>query len=91
MSKKKERALDLAIHYGRLEAVQLLLRSVGESTTVRAGDNSPLHLAAKHGHRNVVEALLDAGFDINHRVNELIWRMVGVQWFSGYVVYLSIR
>ena len=65
---KAERALDLAIQYGRLETVQLFLRSVARLSVVRVGDPSALHLAARSGHRAVVEALLGVGFNINHKV-----------------------
>lgn len=30
--------------------------------------HSPLHLAAKNGHKHVVKVLLDSGFDINYMV-----------------------
>ena len=75
-NKKSETALDLACQYGRLDTVELLLAgsrlvragSVWSDSVVLAGTKSPLHLAARSGHRHVIQALLDAGFNINHKV-----------------------
>ncbi len=64
-----ENPLDLAAQYGRLETVQLLLRKqllpLSQETNE---ESSPLHLASRNGHRQVVALLLEAGFDINKRV-----------------------
>ncbi len=53
-------ALQLAAINGNLEAVQLLLEHKADPAFPRTGD-SPVHVAALHGHRQVVEALLAAG------------------------------
>ena len=66
---KGDKALDLAILFGRIEAVQLLLGAAGlKASFVGAGEKSPLHLAAKNGNKQVVQILLDAGFDVNYKV-----------------------
>lgn len=66
---KNESPLDLASQYGRLETVQLLLRKHPNLLDNTADDSCPLHLAARHGHKQVVEVLLDAGLDINRKVS----------------------
>lgn len=66
---KDESPLDLAAQYGRLETVQLLVDtdpSLLRNVTTR---HSPLHLAARNGHRNVAKVLLDGGFDVNYVVS----------------------
>ena len=66
---KGERALDLAIQYGRLETVQLLLQAAKvKGLDLASEDKPPLLLAAKSGHKQVLQILLDAGFDINQKV-----------------------
>lgn len=67
-----ETPLDLAAQYGRLQAVQMLIRAHPElllSFRSLPPDNllshSPLHLASRNGHRNVVEVLLAAGVNVN--------------------------
>lgn len=68
---KDESPLDLAAQYGRLETVQLLVDtdpSLLRNVTTR---HSPLHLAARNGHRNVAKVLLDGGFDVNYVVSRL--------------------
>jgi ankyrin repeat and SAM domain-containing protein 1 len=64
-----ETPLDLAAQYGRLQVVQMLIRAHPElllplkyETTV---SHSPLHLASRNGHKNVVEVLLMAGVHVN--------------------------
>lgn len=67
-NQKGEKPLDLAIQYGRLETVQLLLNVCQiKSQEFAADDKPPLHLAAKNGHKQVLQLLLDAGFCINHQ------------------------
>ncbi|CAE1270232.1 ANKS1 [Acanthosepion pharaonis] len=65
---REESPLDLAAQYGRVETVQLLLRSRPELIHRVHLDKFPLHLAARNGHRQVVELLLDAGVNINTKV-----------------------
>lgn len=70
-----ETPLELAAQYGRLQVVQMLIRAHPElllpfkqrdacaaSPTVQ---HSPLHLASRNGHKNVVEVLLAAGVNVN--------------------------
>lgn len=71
-----ETPLELAAQYGRLQAVQMLIRahpelllpfretSDGKTPLVTY---SPLHLASRNGHRNVVIVLLAAGVSVNLR------------------------
>lgn len=75
-----EKPLDLAAQYGRLQVVQMLIRAHPESlrrykiNLNQSNDteydrslltHSPLHLASRNGHKNVVEVLLAAGVDVN--------------------------
>ncbi|XP_064635654.1 ankyrin repeat and sterile alpha motif domain-containing protein 1B-like isoform X3 [Lineus longissimus] len=62
---RDETALDLASQYGRIQTVNLLLKHCISLLSCATIKHSPLHLASRNGHRNVVTALLDAGFDIN--------------------------
>jgi len=80
-NRKSESALDLACQYGRLDTVQLLLAGLRPSWSATGQwadsvhstrDKSPLHLAARSGHRHVIQALLEAGFNINHKVLSLV-------------------
>lgn len=91
-NQRGETPLDLAAQYGRLQAVQMLVRAHPEllwpfrrRSGLGAGDDpanggaagappalqqrvfkhSPLHLASRNGHRQVVEVLLAAGVDVN--------------------------
>uniref|UniRef100_A0A3P9AMM7 CASK interacting protein 2 n=1 Tax=Esox lucius TaxID=8010 RepID=A0A3P9AMM7_ESOLU len=66
--------LDLACEFGRLKVAQLLLssnmvvslldgeRPDGLGST---SSNTPLHLAARNGHKDIIRLLLKAGIDIN--------------------------
>lgn len=72
---KDETALDLASLYGRIETVDTLLSSHPELIshfTAYGGtiySHTPLHLASRNGHREVVGMILNAGFDVNVRTN----------------------
>lgn len=73
--------MDLAAQYGRLQAVQMLIRSHpdllllykrrydddpdNEYSNQKILSHSPLHLASRNGHKSVVEVLLMAGVDVN--------------------------
>ncbi|XP_024141294.1 caskin-2 isoform X2 [Oryzias melastigma] len=74
MNKAKKTPLDLACEFGRLKVAQLLLSS-NMVTTLLEGDRgvdntdwpstTPLHLAARNGHKDIIKLLLKAGIDIN--------------------------
>ncbi|XP_036445980.1 caskin-2 isoform X4 [Colossoma macropomum] len=73
VNKAKKTPLDLACEFGRLKVAQLLLSS-NMITTLLEGDkrdsiesafNTPLHLAARNGHKDIIRLLLKAGIDIN--------------------------
>ncbi|XP_034050481.1 caskin-2-like isoform X2 [Thalassophryne amazonica] len=74
MNKVKKTPLDLACEFGRIKVAQLLLSSnmvtpllEGKegSDGVDSPANTPLHLAAKNGHKDIIKLLLKAGIDIN--------------------------
>ncbi|XP_029933897.1 caskin-2 isoform X2 [Myripristis murdjan] len=74
MNKAKKTPLDLACEFGRLKVAQLLLSSnmvaaLLEGEGGRDGSESasttPLHLAARNGHKDIISLLLKAGIDIN--------------------------
>ncbi|XP_035998234.1 caskin-2 isoform X6 [Fundulus heteroclitus] len=74
MNKAKKTPLDLACEFGRLKVAQLLLSSNMVSALLegeRGNDSldspstTPLHLAARNGHKDVIKLLLKAGIDIN--------------------------
>lgn len=64
-----ETPLDLGAQYGRLQVVQMLIRTDPELLAPFRYDgivnHSPLHLASRNGHKNVVEVLLTAGVNVN--------------------------
>lgn len=76
-----EKPLDLACQFGRLQVVQMLIRahpelllpykksydddSGSDYGSQKILSHSPLHLASRNGHRQVVEVLLSAGIDVN--------------------------
>ncbi|KPI98172.1 Ankyrin repeat and SAM domain-containing protein 1A [Papilio xuthus] len=73
---KDESALDLAAQYGRLETVLHMLRvrpllvhpyKYPNTREHIFQSSTPLHRASKNGHKEVVIALLEAGFDPNVR------------------------
>ncbi|XP_029833678.2 ankyrin repeat and sterile alpha motif domain-containing protein 1B [Ixodes scapularis] len=65
-----ESPLDLAAQYGRLESVSLLAGAQAHSLQrLATPHHSPLHLAARNGHRQVVRLLLDRGFPVNCRTD----------------------
>ncbi|XP_076837903.1 caskin-2 isoform X3 [Brachyhypopomus gauderio] len=73
LNKANKTPLDLACEFGRLKVAQLLLSS-NMITTLLEGDrkdsvdavfNTPLHLAARNGHKDIIRLLLKAGIDIN--------------------------
>ncbi|XP_056433606.1 caskin-2-like [Gadus chalcogrammus] len=73
MNKMKKTPLDLACEFGRVKVAQLLLSSnmvtsllEGEGRDPQdSASTTPLHLAARNGHRDVIRLLLKAGIDIN--------------------------
>lgn len=65
-----ESPLDLAAQYGRLDSVALLAGAQAHSLQrLATAHHSPLHLAARNGHRQVVRLLLDRGFPVNCRTD----------------------
>jgi len=72
---REETALDHAAQYGRIETVRLLLETnpemVGKYTAYGSMlyTHTPLHLASRNGHKQVVEELLRVGLDINVRTS----------------------
>uniref|UniRef100_A0AAR2JNX4 CASK interacting protein 2 n=1 Tax=Pygocentrus nattereri TaxID=42514 RepID=A0AAR2JNX4_PYGNA len=67
VNKAKKTPLDLACEFGRLKVAQLLLSSnmVVALLEGNGRDNTPLHLAARNGHKDIIRLLLKAGIDIN--------------------------
>ncbi|XP_063816695.1 caskin-2 isoform X2 [Pseudophryne corroboree] len=73
VNKARKTPLDLACEFGRVKVVQLLLNShlcvsLLEGVTKDPTDpnfTTPLHLAAKNGHREVLGLLLKSGIEIN--------------------------
>ncbi|XP_062269734.1 caskin-2-like isoform X2 [Platichthys flesus] len=73
-NKAKKTPLDLACEFGRLKVTQLLLSS-NMVTALLEGDGglnsldspttTPLHLASRNGHKDIIKLLLKAGIDIN--------------------------
>ncbi|XP_058476877.1 caskin-2-like isoform X2 [Solea solea] len=74
-NKAKKTPLDLACEFGRLKVAQLLLSSNmvtallegdgGHDAVVDSPSTTPLHLAARNGHKDIIMLLLKAGIDIN--------------------------
>uniref|UniRef100_A0A673AMA0 Caskin-2 n=1 Tax=Sphaeramia orbicularis TaxID=375764 RepID=A0A673AMA0_9TELE len=74
MNKAKKTPLDLACEFGRLKVAQLLLSSnmvaallegEGGRESTDSPSTTPLHLAARNGHKDIIKLLLKAGIDIN--------------------------
>ncbi|KAM9392919.1 caskin-2 isoform 2-T4 [Pholidichthys leucotaenia] len=73
LNKAKKTPLDLACEFGRVKVAQLLLSSnmvvaLLEDERKEPTDSAfttPLHLAARNGHKDVIRLLLKAGIDIN--------------------------
>ncbi|XP_008276598.1 caskin-2-like isoform X2 [Stegastes partitus] len=74
MNKAKKTPLDLACEFGRLKVAQLLLSSnmvaallegEGGNDCLDSPSTTPLHLAARNGHKDIIKLLLKAGIDIN--------------------------
>ncbi|XP_067860465.1 caskin-2-like isoform X2 [Heptranchias perlo] len=73
INKAKKTPLDLACEFGRLKVAQLLLNSnmcvallEGQSKdSADANFTTPLHLAAKNGHKDIIRLLIKAGIDAN--------------------------
>ncbi|XP_049320598.1 caskin-2 isoform X1 [Astyanax mexicanus] len=67
VNKAKKTPLDLACEFGRLKVAQLLLSSnmVVALLEGNGRDNTPLHLAARNGHKDIIRLLLKSGIDIN--------------------------
>ncbi|XP_075889769.1 caskin-2 isoform X3 [Nelusetta ayraudi] len=73
-NKAKKTPLDLACEFGRLKVAQLLLSSNMVATLLEGEGGhdgldypatTPLHLAARNGHKDIIRLLLKAGIDIN--------------------------
>ncbi|XP_052329603.1 caskin-2-like isoform X6 [Oncorhynchus keta] len=71
LNKTNKTPLDLACEFGRFKVAQLLLSSnmvvallEGEGLD-STSSNTPLHLAARNGHKDIIRLLLKAGIDIN--------------------------
>ncbi|XP_066473407.1 caskin-2 isoform X2 [Tiliqua scincoides] len=75
INKAKKTPLDLACEFGRLKVAQLLLNShmcvallEGQSKDMSDPNyTTPLHLAAKNGHKEIIRQLLKAGIEINRQ------------------------
>uniref|UniRef100_H3CLZ0 CASK interacting protein 2 n=1 Tax=Tetraodon nigroviridis TaxID=99883 RepID=H3CLZ0_TETNG len=73
VNKAKKTPLDLACEFGRVQVAQLLLSSnmvvallEGErKEQTDSAFTTPLHLAARNGHKDVIQLLLKASIDIN--------------------------
>ncbi|XP_032397833.1 caskin-2 isoform X2 [Etheostoma spectabile] len=74
MNKAKKTPLDLTCEFGRLKVAQLLLSSnmvaallegEGGHDSLDPPSTTPLHLAARNGHKDIIKLLLKAGIDIN--------------------------
>ncbi|XP_013879480.1 caskin-2 [Austrofundulus limnaeus] len=74
MNKARKTPLDLACEFGRLKVAQLLLSSNMVTTllegergndTLDPSSTTPLHLAARNGHKDIIKLLLKAGIDMN--------------------------
>ncbi|XP_067427489.1 caskin-2-like isoform X2 [Thunnus thynnus] len=74
VNKAKKTPLDLACEFGRVKVAQLLLSSnmvvallEGErKEPTDSAFTTPLHLAARNGHKDIIRLLLTAGIDINN-------------------------
>ncbi|TDG98399.1 hypothetical protein EPR50_G00218540 [Perca flavescens] len=73
-NKSKKTPLDLTCEFGRLKVAQLLLSSnmvaallegEGGHDSLDPPSTTPLHLAARNGHKDIIKLLLKAGIDIN--------------------------
>ena len=67
---RAETPLDLACQYGRLESVEILLKKHPALLCDNVESHCPLHLASRNGHKQVVQVLIDSGFDLNTKVSE---------------------
>ncbi|CAL8265471.1 unnamed protein product [Gadus morhua 'NCC'] len=73
VNKSKKTPLDLACEFGRVKVAQLLLSSnmvvaLLEGERKEQSDSAfttPLHLASRNGHQDIIRLLLKAGIDIN--------------------------
>uniref|UniRef100_A0A8C4SMH2 Caskin-2-like n=1 Tax=Erpetoichthys calabaricus TaxID=27687 RepID=A0A8C4SMH2_ERPCA len=74
LNKVQKTPLDLACEFGRLKVAQLLLNSNMCAALLEGGENkdgleiacnTPLHLAARNGHKEIIQILLKAGISIN--------------------------
>ncbi|KAM6957122.1 caskin-2 [Aplochiton taeniatus] len=73
VNKAKKTPLDLACEFGRGKVAQLLLSSNmvvsllegDRKEPTDSGFTTPLHLAARNGHKDIIRLLLKAGIDIN--------------------------
>uniref|UniRef100_A0A8C6KKV5 CASK interacting protein 2 n=1 Tax=Nothobranchius furzeri TaxID=105023 RepID=A0A8C6KKV5_NOTFU len=76
LSKSKKTPLDLACEFGRVKVCELLLNSNMVTGLLEGGrkdsqdSTTPLHLAARNGHKDIIKLLLKAGVDINKATKE---------------------
>lgn len=63
-----ESPLDLASQYGRLDVVRSLLFHEPSLLQLLPETFSPLHVASRNGHKEIVELLIAHGADVNSNV-----------------------